>query len=85
MWKTVRTGSFVIGLNHANFAGFPAVRAIIFAVHAQPNAMLPLAVAAILIALASAFLLIALRTKNGALHRLPSSVRNAAKSSINPW
>jgi len=45
--------------------------------------MLPLAVAAVLIALAFAFLLIALRTKNGALHPIPSSVRNAAKKPLN--
>jgi hypothetical protein len=70
----------LIGLGHTDFAGFPAIRAIVFAVHAQPHTMLPLAIAAVPIALALAFLLIALRTKNGALHPIPSSVRNAKHS-----
>jgi hypothetical protein len=70
----------LIGLGHTDFAGFPAIRTIVFPVHTQPNSVLPLAVAAVPIALAFAFLLIALRTKNGALHPIPSSVRNAKRS-----
>jgi hypothetical protein len=77
----VRTGSFVvIGLGHTDFAGFPAIRAIIFAVHAQAHAVLSLAVATVPVALALALLLIALRTKNGGLHPVPSFVRNEKRS-----
>jgi hypothetical protein len=68
-----------MGLDHAYFAGFPAIRAIVFAVHAQPNAVLPLAIAAIAIACAFAFRLVALGTMNGTLHYLPSSKRKTAK------
>jgi hypothetical protein len=64
-----------MGLRDMNFAGFPAIRTIIFAIHAQANALLSLAVAAI--AIAQAFILrqIALRTQDDALHVLPSLFR----------
>jgi hypothetical protein len=53
---------------YVNFAGFPAIRAIIFSVHAETNRMLSVAVAAITIANALTFREVALRTQNRALH-----------------
>jgi hypothetical protein len=51
-----------------NFARFPAIRAVVFAIHAQADAILSLAVAAIPLALTLVFLLIALGTDNHDLH-----------------
>jgi hypothetical protein len=44
---------------YANFARFPAIRAIIFAVHAQADVLLALTVAAKAVALALALRLVA--------------------------
>jgi hypothetical protein len=59
---------FGIRLRHANFARFPAIRAIVFAVHAEADIMQRLAVAAIAVALALLFRQVALRTENCGLH-----------------
>jgi len=60
-----------MNLYNVNVARFPAIGAIIFAVHAKADALLPLAVAAIALTLALVLLLIALGTENHALHRVP--------------
>jgi hypothetical protein len=57
-----------IGLGHADFARFPAVRAVVFSVHAQADILLPLAVAAIAVTFALLFRQVALRTENRGLH-----------------
>jgi len=44
--------------HHANFAGLPAIRAVILAVHAQANVVLPLTNATIAVALAVNFWLV---------------------------
>jgi mannose/fructose/N-acetylgalactosamine-specific phosphotransferase system component IIC len=59
-----------IGLGHANFARFPAIRAVVFAIHAESDIMQTLAVAAIAVALAFLFRQVALRTENCGLHIL---------------
>jgi hypothetical protein len=66
-----------IGSGHANFASFPAIGTVVFAVHAQAYALLPLAVAAIAITLTICLRQVALRTENGALHILASRLRRA--------
>jgi hypothetical protein len=53
-----------MGFGHANFARFPAIRAIVFAIHAEPDVLLALAVAAIAITQALALRQVALRTQN---------------------
>jgi hypothetical protein len=69
-------------LGHADFAGFPAIRAVVFAIHAEPDALQALAVAAIAVTFARTFRQIALRTENRGLHILPSPPRKAEKL---PW
>jgi hypothetical protein len=64
-----------IRFGQANLASFPAIRAIVFAVHAHADTLLPLAVAAIPVALALAFGKVALRTKDRALHLFAPSLR----------
>ncbi len=59
-----------VRLGHANFARFPAIRAVVFAIHAQADILQPLAVAAIAVALALLFRQVALRTENCGLHIL---------------
>ena len=70
-----------IGLGDADFASFPAIRTVVFAVHAEADVLLPLAVAAVAVALARALRQVALRTENGDLHILASSSRRAAETS----
>src|ERR1700685_3113766 len=67
-----RTGSSAIGLGHAHIASFPAIRAVVFAIDAEPDALLSLAVAAIAVTLARALRQVALRTENCGLHNFPS-------------
>jgi hypothetical protein len=43
-----------IGLGHAKFASFPAIRAIVFAIHTEADVLLPLTIAAIAVTLAIA-------------------------------
>ena len=57
-------------MGYANFARFPAIRAIVFAVHTESDALLALAVAAITVTLARALGQVALRTENCGLHIL---------------
>jgi hypothetical protein len=64
-----------MGLRYVDFAGFPAIRTIVFAIHAKANTFLSLAVAAIAVAHALALRQIALRTQNNILHVSPSSLR----------
>jgi hypothetical protein len=61
-----------IGFGNADFASFPAIRAVVFSVHAKTDVFLALAVAAIAVALAFVFRQVALRTMNRGLHALPS-------------
>lgn len=61
------------GISHADFAGFPAVRAIILAVHAQADVVLALAVATIALATALGLGLVALRTQDCAFHTFATS------------
>lgn len=62
-----------------NFTCFPAIRTIVLAIHAEANAFQTLAVTTIPVALAFALGLVALRTENGALHILPSSLGRIRK------
>jgi hypothetical protein len=64
-----------IGLSHANFAGFPAIRAVIFAIDAEPDVLLALAVAAIAVTPALGLRQVTLRTENRGLHIFPPPVR----------
>ena len=59
-----------IGLRHANFARFPAIRAVVFAVHAEADIVHALTVAAIAVTLALLFRQVTLRTENRGLHFL---------------
>ena len=54
-----------------NFASFPAIRTIIFAIGTKTDAKLSLAVVAIAVARALLFRLIALRTQDYNLHGMP--------------
>jgi hypothetical protein len=64
-----------IGLGHADFASFPAIRAVVFAIHAESHTLLALAVAAVAIARALSLRQVALRTENCGLHIFPSPLR----------
>lgn len=59
-------------LHDVNFTGFAAIRAIIFAIHAKTNAVLPLTVAAVAIARTFGFWKIALRAEDYAFHIVQS-------------
>jgi hypothetical protein len=61
-----------MSLHYVNFARFPAIWTIVFAILAESNALLSLAVAAIAVAQALILRQIALRTENFALHDVPS-------------
>ncbi len=54
------------GVYHANVAGFPAVRAIVLAIHAEANPLQPLAISTVTIARTLLLGLVALDAKYGA-------------------
>jgi hypothetical protein len=68
-------------MGYANFASFPAIRTVIFAVHAEADTLLALAVAAIAVAFAPLFRQVALRTEDRGLHILPLPLRRTSKIS----
>jgi hypothetical protein len=65
------------GCSNADFAGFPAFRAIVFAVHAKANAFEALAIAAIPVAIARILGPVALRTQYCCLHFIPLQKKQA--------
>jgi hypothetical protein len=71
MWNTTRTGPSVIRLGNGDFAGFPAIRAIVFAIGAQPDVLLALAIATIAVASALFLQLVTLSAQNRVLHVVP--------------
>ena len=66
-------------MGYANFTSFPAIRAVVFAVHAETDTLLALAVAAIAVAFAPFFRQVALRTQDRGLHILPLPLRRTGK------
>ncbi len=70
-WNTSRLESAAMGVRDMNFACFPAIRAVVLAVGTEPDALHSVAVAAVAVASALSFRLIALRTENGIWHVSP--------------